>query len=218
MLLLPIYDLATRSASGFIIRKILPRSIPPQLIGPSDRRPLVNLPAGDLILGAGHGSPSEFYGHNNELLWDSLHLPNAKGKVVVLVSCETAQELGPALISHGATAFVGYYEDVLWVADAEAWATPWKDKFAEPVMGPIVQSIACLFDGKTVQQAYDLQRSLLQQNLAQETDEFIASLIAWNLDSVRLLGDGSSRIRQTVPANPLFSFIPPPPIILPVGS
>ena len=92
MLTLPLYDLATRSASGFIIRYVLPRTAPPQLIGPLDRRqPFQMLAIGDAIIGVGHGSPSEFSGHNDQVIMATLSIPDVKGKVVILISCETAR-------------------------------------------------------------------------------------------------------------------------------
>ena len=116
MLALPLNDLPTKSASGFLIRYVVPRSQPPQLVGPLDRRVLFStLAVGDVIIGVGHGSPTEFCGHNSQVLLDTISLPNVRGKVVVLISCQTALQLGPALINAGAASYIGFLEDLVWV-------------------------------------------------------------------------------------------------------
>ena len=65
-------------------------------------------------------------------------LPGVKDKVVLLLSCETAQQLGPSLIRAGAASFIGWKEDFVWVMDADQVTTPWKDKWAAPVILPVV--------------------------------------------------------------------------------
>lgn len=220
MLLLPLHDLPTRSASGFILRYIMPRSFPPQLVGPGDRKALfTTLNFGDLIVAVGHGGPSELAGHNNQTVMDTGSLPDVRGKVVFLVSCETAQQLGPSLVERGgASAFIGFNEDVLWVCDADAAAMPWNDELAQPVMMPIVDALNSLFDGRPAKDSFERLRRSFEERFSLEQDEFIASLIAWNRDSARLFGDGNSSIRERPPLALPFRFVPPPPIVLPLSE
>lgn len=68
------------------------------------------------ISGLGHGSYTAFTGHNfNHILdagaYDSLEVSN---KVIHLLSCETARDLGPNTVSKGAKAFVGYTENFVF--------------------------------------------------------------------------------------------------------
>jgi len=125
MLTLPLHDLPTRSASGYLIRYILPRSLPPQLAGPADRRQAFQmLTVGDTIIGVGHGDSTSFCGHNNQVIMDTLSIPDVRDKVVILIACETARELGPKLVEKGAASYIGFQEDLVWVVDADLAFTP----------------------------------------------------------------------------------------------
>lgn len=206
MLTLPLHDLSTRSASGFLIRYVLPRSLPPQLIGPSDRKALFStLTVGDVIIGVGHGSPSEFTGHNNQVLMNVSSIPNVKDKVVILVSCETAQQLGPALVNSGASSYIGFNKDLVWVCDAEKTSTPWTDKLALPVMGPITDCINTVLNGKTSGEAFDVLISDLSTNAELEEDELIKSCILYNMKNAVILGNSNTIVRKR------------PEIALPIG-
>ncbi len=214
MLALPLFDLPTRSASGFIIRHVLPRSIPPQLIGPTDRKAAFwALNIGDVIIGVGHGGPSQFYGNRNQLIMDTNTIPDVRDKVVMLISCETAQMLGPALINAGATSYIGFNKDLVWVCDADLASRPWSDKYAVTVMGPITDCVNTLLDGKTTQEAFDVLIADLSANAAIEDDELVKSCILFNKKHAVLLGNPGATVRKrpsiTLPIGP-----PPlPPII-----
>lgn len=210
MLALPIHDLSTRSASGVIIRYVLPRSEPPQLIGFLDRKaPFSMLTVGDIIIGVGHGSPTELCGHNDEVILDIASIPNVRNKVVVLISCETAQRLGPALIKAGAISYIGWQEDLVWVMDADLASTPWSDKMALTVMGPITDCVNIILDGKAIGEAYNTMLEELSRNAEVEEDELIKACIEFNRNNAVLLGDGNASVRP----RPKFTLpIPPPPL------
>lgn len=206
MLALALNDLPTRSASGFIIRYVLPRSGPPQLLGPIDRKQLFStLNIGDVIIGVGHGSPSEFTGHNQQILMDVTSIPNVDGKVIILISCETAQELGPALINAGALSYIGFKKDLVWVCDADRASKPWNDELARPVMGPIIECVNTILDGKTIQEAYDTLITGLTENAEVEEDELTRECILFNKMNAVLLGNPEGRVGSR------------PRIILPIG-
>lgn len=214
MLLAPLYDLPTRSASGFLIRYVLPRSVPPQLIGPTDRKqPFQMLTIGDTIIGVGHGSPSEFCGHNDQVIMDTLSIPDVKNKVVILISCETAKELGPAIIQSGAASYIGFKEDLVWVCDSDLASIPWADKqFAAPCLMPIFNCVNAVLDGKPTGEAFNVLTEQLACNAEIEEDDLIRSCINFNKRNAVLLGDPVARVT----ARPKITLpIPPPPIILP---
>lgn len=210
MLALPLNDLPTKSASGFLIRYVVPRSQPPQLVGTLDRKVLFsNLAVGDVIIGVGHGSPTEFCGHNSQVLLDTISLPNVRGKVVVLISCQTAMQLGPALINAGADSYIGFLEDLVWVMDADSAATPWSDKFAAPAMMPIVNCVNTILDGKVMADAFVVLTVELLANAAVEEDELIAACLRFNARNASLLGNPMARVK----ARPKVAFpLPPPPL------
>lgn len=214
------FDLPTRSATGYLIRWIAPRVEPAHLYAFLDRKgPFsLSLPQSDLLIGVGHGSESEFTGQNETLLMDTTSIPDVKGKVIVLISCATAQKLGPALVSAGALSYIGFREDLLWVCDADLASMPWSDKLAEPVMMPIVDCLNSILDGKSTGEAFQRLNSSFNSRLASEEDEFMASLIAWNRDSATLLGDGNAKIRARPSLLLPFKLVPPPPLFFPISS
>ena len=220
MLTLPLHDLPVRSASGFLIRHVLPRSFPPQLLGPADRRePFRILTIGDTIIGVGHGSASEFCGHYDQVIMDTLLIPDVRGKVVVLISCETAQALGPKLVEKGAASYIGFKEDFVWVMDADLASTPWADfEYAAPVMMPVINCVNAVLDGRTTGEAFGILIEGLSENAEVEEDELVKSCIEFNISNAVLLGDENARVRARPPMLLPFRLIPPPPILLPVRA
>ncbi len=214
MLTLPLYDLPTRSASGFLIRYVVPRSAPPQLVGPLSRRqPFQMLTIGDTIIGVGHGDPTTFSGHNDQVIMDTLSIPDVKGKVVILISCETAKELGPAIIQAGASSYIGFKEDLVWVMDSDLASTPWSDKLAATVMMPLTSCVNSVLDGKTTGEAFAVLIEYLSRNALAEEDDLIRSCINFNKKNAVLLGDPEGRVT----ARPKITLpIPPPPILIPI--
>lgn len=216
MIALADHDYPTRSASGFITRYILPRTAPVQLIGPLDRKALfTRLSFGDFILAMGHGSPTEFCGQNEQVIMDTQHISDVKGKMIKLISCETGQELGPALIKAGATGFQGYSEDFLWIMDLDYLSRPWADPLASKALLPVICSMQLILDGKTNQESFNAEIEGFSLNAEIEEDELIKACLEFDRDNAIMLGAEDARVRKR-PSLPLpFKIIPPPPMILP---
>ncbi len=79
--------------------------------------------------GIGHGSPTVYTGNAGSYLWQvgGYDSSEPNGKVVHLLSCLTAQTLGPDLVTNGAKAYFGYHPsfyinwshpDVFWACDS----------------------------------------------------------------------------------------------------
>jgi len=151
------FDLPTRSASGFLLRYIVPRLGPAPLYGMLDRRLPFQLsaPQSDVIIGMGHGEADAFTGQNEALLLKvgQYDPREVEGKVIKLLSCQTGIELGPDLVANGCVAYLGYTDDYLWVCDEELVLTPWSDKMAAACLMPVVNSINALLDGRTAKEA-----------------------------------------------------------------
>lgn len=211
------FDLPTRSASGFLLRHVVPRVGPVPLYSFLDRRLPFTLSAGwsDIIIGMGHGEADLFTGQNMALLLKvGRYQPQeVQGKVIYLLSCQTGNELGPDTISKGALSFLGFTDDFVWVMDSDLARTPWADEFAAPCLMPPIDAINALLDGKTVDEAYNVQTEGYIRNAEMEGDELIRSLIQFNMDNAVLLGDGGASVR----ARPnIMTPVPPPPIIIPL--
>jgi hypothetical protein len=211
------FDLPTRSASGFLIRYVMPRLGPTALYGMTDRRLPFQMATktSDIIIGMGHGSPDSFTGqHETIILEVGRYDPKEiQGRVIKLLSCQTGVQLGPDLVKNGCLAYMGYTDDFLWVCDANKASTPWSDKMAARCLGPVMDSINALLSGATAEEAHQIEIAGYQANAAEEDDELIRSLINFNLKNSVLLGEGGARVS----ARPnILLPIPPPPIILPL--
>ena len=220
VLALPDFDLATRSASGFLLRWIAPRLEPIQLYSIVARRTPFELsaPQSDIIIGTGHGDISVFTGQNEDIILEigKYDPREVSGKVIKLLSCQTGIALGPDLIKNGAASFAGYTDDYVWVMDTDLVSTPWADKMAATSLMPVIDSINALLDGKTAREAFEIELEGYTRNAEAEEDELIRSCLDFNKSNAILLGDESARIRARPPLFFPFRIIPPPPIILPL--
>lgn len=71
------------------------------------------------ISGVGHGSPTVYTGDRGDHILEvgAYDPAEVKGKCIHLLSCQTAQQLGPDLVQKGARAYVGYFENFTFVGD-----------------------------------------------------------------------------------------------------
>lgn len=212
------FDLATRSASGFLLRYIAPRVEPVQLFSVFVRRTPFQLtaPQSDIIIGVGHGDKDTFTGHNEAIILEvgKYDPREVKGKVIKILSCQTGVELGPDCIKNGAASFMGYRDDYVWVCDADLASTPWSDEMAAASLMPVIDSINALLDGKTCEESLEIELEGYSRNAETEEDELIRACLEFNRDNAVLLGDKEARVR-TRPR----IFLPngPPPILLPLS-
>lgn len=214
--LLADFDLPTRSASGFLLRWIVPRIglEPATLYGVLARKFSFDLaaPQSDIIIAMGHGDSDTLTAQNETVILDAGKYDSklVKGKVVRLLACQTGNKLGPDVVANGATCFIGHKDDFVWVCDADLSSTPWSDKMAAEALMPVVDSLNALLDGKTCREAYQIERSGYLRNAVDEENELIKACLEFNYDNLVLLGDAQARIR----ARPKISFpIPPPPLL-----
>ena len=213
------FDLPTRSASGFLLRYIAPRVEPVQLFSFLVRRLPFQLsaPQSDIIIGTGHGSKTSFTGQNEAVILEvgKYNSREVRGKVIKLIACQTAVELGPDLIKNGARAFLGYKDDYVWVMDSDLASTPWADDLAGTCLMPVIDGLNALLDGKTAKESLDVELQGYLKNAVAEEDELIKSCLVFNHDNAVLLGDTAARVRRrpkiTIP-------LPPPPLLFPLRA
>lgn len=213
------YDLPTRSASGFLLRYIMPRMEPVALFSFFDRRLPFQLfaPQADVIIGMGHGDPDVFTGQKEAIIlevgkYDSREV---KDKVIKLLACQCGVELCQDMVSNGATCSMCYKDDYVWVCDAALASTPWSDEMAAACLVPVIDGLNVLLDGKTAQMSFNTEIEGYSRNAELEEDELIESCIKFNKRNAVLLGDGSAKIR----ARPKITLpLPPPPLILPLRA
>jgi len=151
-----------------------------------------------LIIGFGHGASDIWVGQYvpTEERYSTLLTPaNADmmaGRAVYLLSCLTAQELGPALVNSGAISYAGYDQEFTWVGSG---ASPATDLQAAPFGRAATAYPKELIAGKTVKEAQDRAIAVFNEEIAkweQSTDSYAREIVKWLLwdrDAFTVLGD-----------------------------
>jgi hypothetical protein len=214
------FDISTRSASGFILKYIAPRLEPVTLYGPLARRLPFSLsaPYSDVIIIVGHGDSDVVTGQNDGTILKVGEYNDAeiKDKVIYCFSCQSADNLGPDLIAHGAAAFLGWTDDYLWLLDDTKLMTPWNDDMAAPCMMPVIEGLNALLDGKTVSEVRQIQLDSYSDYAANLDDELIKDLVLFNQSNFVLYGDPQASINPRPQLASVFKVISPPPMLIPV--
>lgn len=217
------FDLPTRSASGFLLRWIVPRAglEPATLFAMLARRTPFRLaaPQSDLIIGVGHGDVDAFTGQNEDVIWEvgKYDPKEVDGKVIKLISCQTGIRLAPDLVNNGAVAVQAYTDDYVFFMDADLSWRPWDDKLAASCLMPVVDGLNALLDGKTVRESLKIELEGYSANAEVEDDELMKSCIEFNKRNAVLLGDPQAIVRRRPPLVFPFKLIPPPPLF-PIGT
>jgi len=211
------FDYPTRSASGYLLRWIVPRLEPIHLYAALARRTpfQFSAPQSDVIIGMGHGDVDVFTGQNEAVILEvGKYSPReVEGKVIKLLSCQCGVELVPDLVRNGAACAMGYTDDYVWIVDADLASTPWADKdYAGKCLMPVIDGLNALLDGKTSQEALDIELEGYSRNAEVEEDELIKSCLEFNHDNAILEGDGGATIRKRPSLLLPFRIVPPPPL------
>jgi len=209
------FDEPTKSSSGAILRYVGARVEPFQLYGPLAQRPFFSLvaPQADIIIATGHGEPNAFFLQNESLVWSvgNYNVNEIKGKVIKLVSCLTAKELGPDLVLNGVCCFLGYDDDITWIINSEYSFQPWMDRDAKLALMPVIDGINALLDGKTCAEAHQIEISEDYINAASTDFELVSACLLSNAQHCVMIGDGNATVR----ARPKITLpLPPPPLLI----
>lgn len=80
--------------------------------------------------GFGHGSPTIFTGDTTQEIFSVENCGNLAGRYIYLLSCLTANALGPAIIQNGALSYAGYNISWTWMNETDPSGDPYTDKYA----------------------------------------------------------------------------------------
>lgn len=138
--------------------------------------PVLRSSAANLITGSGHGFPERFTGQGRDPIFavGAYDPAEVSGRIVHLLSCETAQQLGPDLVANGCRAFFGY-DEVFVFPDMAA------DLFLV-CDGEIDTQLA---QGRTADEAYQAAIAAFNLRIAQMLQlgkTFVAAALARNRD------------------------------------
>lgn len=142
----------------------------------------------DFVVHYDHGSDFTMWGQKNNAFDPAIDNANVNlltHRAASTVSCDTAAGLGPLAISVGAHAYLGY-DEPHWVS------LKWLKEFTEAANA----ANYALLEGKTYQEAFDIGYAMYTQKYQQlvaAPDSVAASLMLYDRDHFRLLGDPNAK-------------------------
>ena len=135
------------------------------------------------ISGVGHGSPTVYTGHmgSNILRVGNYDGAEVQDKVIHLLSCQTAKQLGPDMIQKKAKAYMGYFENFTFVFDDPNTPTNeielfWKCDSTFDIM---------MAKGNTVQAAHNATIAAFNTAIASVPNTSAATWLTWDRDFLR---------------------------------
>lgn len=143
------------------------------------------------ISGFGHGNTNVFTGQDHDVIWKvgSYDPQEVKDKIIHLLSCLTAVELGYDLVKNGARAYFGYkYEFIFY---NRGTPDPLDDVVADAFFECDSLIDRLIADGLTAGQIFDAAKELF----AKKRDEYmaidtnVASAFIQDLEGLQLYGD-----------------------------
>ena len=152
----------------------------------------------------GHGNQREVKGYSDEIILSCnksiQNEANTKAQIIYVRACGCGAQLGPACISAGCRAFIGYKNDFALIRSKSKVSTPLKDERAKPFFEVSNQIPISILKGSTVREAVKKADIRLEKEIEHlmSDDKFIAiHLIPWLLwnQTVRVvLGTETSTI------------------------
>lgn len=162
------------------------------------------------ISGIGHGSPTTYTGHMGDPILSvcNYNSQEIKNKIIHFLSCQTAKQLGPDLISKGAKAYAGYYENFTFVYDQPN--TPMDDTMLFWQSDSTFDVMMAL--GKTVEEAHYATIAMFNYCINQVPNTVTATWLTWDRDYFRtpvidpIYGDKTAKINPWIllPFTPFF--------------
>jgi len=158
-----------------------------------------------MFTGAGHGSPDAFTSNTEK---DVINLSNAymlSDRIVYLLSCSTAAQLGPEAVRQGARSYGGYDRDWSWIQN-DLTLDPYLDPYGEAFFRSSNEYPISLFEGKNAGEAHGSafdSYSYWVEYWRTSTDGYAAEMMKWLLwDRDHLLTLGDLDARLTGPQQP----------------
>jgi len=177
------------------------------------------------VNGFGHGSETAYTGDGETTIFTNTECSILAGRVVYLLSCVTANILGPAIISVGGIAYGGYDISWTWLM-YKSDVDPYTDWYAEGYWRASNEFPISLIQGETVARAkerciaeYDRWIGIWETE--RSDDPYAASVIKyliWDRDGLVVLGDESATIIELGMITIMSVDIEPPKYVKEVGE
>lgn len=150
------------------------------------------------VSGFGHGSEHVFTGHEYDTLWEQngYNPREASGRIIHLLSCLTAQRLGPDLISKGAKAYFGYYEPFFFYTQDPPPSDPLQDVVADPFFECDSLIDRRISEGCRAQSVYEEVLRHFDARIEEWTEHEpeVARRLLWDRNALCFIGDPNARL------------------------
>jgi hypothetical protein len=150
------------------------------------------LPDVYFISAFGHGYDDLFTGQHGEILWKACSYDprEAQGKIIHLMSCLTARQLGPDLIDKGGRAYFGYEESFVFMHTLGV-SDPLNDSIADVFFQCDSEIDRLIADGLAAGEVYDGAKALFRdkQEYYLAIDSDVAMTLLQDHDALKIFGD-----------------------------
>ena len=137
-----------------------------------------------LIVLNGHGDEKTITGHDGKVILAETDSHLISGKIIFARACKSARILGPALVSGGAVAYLGYREDFWFKYSFKDIFRPLADKTAALFLSPSNYLAISLLKGHPAGEANKKSKELYKKNIERLLAE---GPVAEDYDAIRLL-------------------------------
>lgn len=150
----------------------------------------------------GHGNTDVVTGQNDEpLVQANVNEDILTGIVTYALSCSSGKVLGPKAIERGATAYIGYREEFIFLFDETRRTQPIMDKLAAHFFEPSNQVAVALLKGHTAKEAHENSKGYFGRGIhklltSQATDQESVAIryLFWDMQHQVCLGNGDAKI------------------------
>lgn len=122
-----------------------------------------------------------------------------KDKIVYARACKSAKRLGPETIKNGASAYIGYDEDFVFVIDEAKVSRPTEDDVAALFLEPSNQTALSILKGHSVEEANRRSKAKFAKNIQHlllrgpsDNDYYAIRHLFWDMQHQVCLGDASA--------------------------
>ncbi len=153
-----------------------------------------------LVFLNGHGNDGVVAGHNNEVLIEAGENEDVlDSKIVYALSCKSGKKLGPESIKKGATVYMGYDDDFIFIADPNKISDPLSDKIAGLFLEASNQIIISLIKGHSAKDCHERSKRIFARNAAKvatggSKEYLLASYLLWNAQHQVCLGNQNATL------------------------
>ena len=157
----------------------------------------------EMVFLNGHGSDDCVTGHdNNPLVSAGENHQILSGLITYALSCNSWKKLGPKVVENDNTAYIGYSDEFIFVADNNFVHKPIDDPKAKPFMEASNQVMVSLLKGNSVKDASDRSKNkfkdyftkFLSSNADPDALQAAQSLW-WNMRNQVCLGDVNAKLK-----------------------